>query len=150
MTEPRVLFYAVESTGPRLLHDSPCDSAWMEVYDRLELGTYSRLRSYPGARFLGLQEHLERARELQGVYNAVRARLSKTRQRDLAAKPVNCRQVMVRAYQRHLDRKLIEATVARIVISFLEAVDDGSGVEASGIAGAYLEAIGRAAAGGEP
>lgn len=30
------------------------------VYDLVELGVYSRLRSYPGSRFLGLQEHIQR------------------------------------------------------------------------------------------
>jgi len=70
VTESEVRFYAVEEPGPRRLGVPGEGESWLEVYDRLELGSYSRLRSYPGRRFFGLQEHLDRldqSREILGL-----------------------------------------------------------------------------------
>jgi branched-subunit amino acid aminotransferase/4-amino-4-deoxychorismate lyase len=53
-------FYFVEEDGPVALALEPSVGKLDLAYDLLELGVYSRLRSYPGGRFLGLQEHIQR------------------------------------------------------------------------------------------
>lgn len=73
MAEPSA-FYSVEEDGPVPLRLPPSVRDWSGVYDALRLGVYSRLRSYPGARFFGLAEHLARtelSRRLLGIPHAL-------------------------------------------------------------------------------
>lgn len=67
MAESGVRFYAVEKNGPRRLDAPDEGEPWLEVYDRLELGSYSRLRSYPVGRYFGLQEHLDRLEQSRDI-----------------------------------------------------------------------------------
>jgi branched-chain amino acid aminotransferase len=55
-----VQLFAVSKGGPVPLVVRPGVRSAHELFDGLALGVYSALRSHPGARFLGLEQHLER------------------------------------------------------------------------------------------
>jgi len=73
VSDDSVVFYAVENTGPVELRlpTAAMEAHGSDPYDAVELGVYSRLRSYPGVRFFGLQEHLDRTDQSQRLLGIV-------------------------------------------------------------------------------
>ena len=65
MTNPddiALKLYALEADGPRELPVAPGIHELHELFDELPLGIYEAMRTFRHDRFLGLEEHLERAR----------------------------------------------------------------------------------------
>lgn len=55
--------YVVEADGPRALHVPAGANGFDGLYEGLDLGVYSALRTYEHCKFLDLEHHLERTRE---------------------------------------------------------------------------------------
>lgn len=62
-TSPRALIYALEADGPRALHVPARANGLDGLFEGLELGVYSALRTYEHHKFLDLEHHLARTRE---------------------------------------------------------------------------------------
>jgi branched-chain amino acid aminotransferase len=62
-----VQLYAVESDGIRPLPVANHVTSFNQLYDDLELGVYSALRTFDHNRFLYLEDHIQRTRESAGL-----------------------------------------------------------------------------------